>query len=271
MLKENVTLFKRSLFITDLGLTLGSLGVAWYLAPSLSQGRGSEEPSFLSGLVLLTGVMCLWAFLLHRLGAYGRFRGASLFQVVRPILQVVAMGTLLLNAALLLLHYDRISQLSFIFVFSGVDLLSLCGVRVGILWALRTIRRKGYNFRNLLIVGTGSRAREFAHTINTHPEWGYRVRGYLDRDPALLGRQITGHRVVGTLEDLPQFLYRWVIDEVVFVVPRSWLTHIEGSIRICEEQGIMTSIAADLYNPIQIYTHANFLPNSRPDNWLIRS
>ncbi len=248
MLKENVTLFKRSLFVTDLGLTLFSLGVAWHLAPSLGQGHASGGPSLFPSLLLVGGVVGLWGFLLHRMGAYGRFRGATVFQVVRPIVKVVAIGTLVLNVVLLLFHYNRISQLSFLFIFSVFALLSLCGVRMGILVVLQTIRRKGYNYQNLLVVGTGSRARKFAQTLNAHPEWGYRVRGYLDQDPALLGRRITGHPVVGTLEDLPQLLDRCVIDEVVFIVPRSWLSHIEGALRVCEEQGITISIGADLYN-----------------------
>jgi exopolysaccharide biosynthesis polyprenyl glycosylphosphotransferase len=35
---------------------------------------------------------------------------------------------------------------------------------------------------------------------------------------------------------------------VVFIVPRAWLNGIEGAVRLCEEQGVKTSIALDLYD-----------------------
>ena len=46
MLKENLTLFKRSLLVGDGGLTLLSLGGAWHRALSLNRGHVSEGPSF---------------------------------------------------------------------------------------------------------------------------------------------------------------------------------------------------------------------------------
>jgi len=39
-----------------------------------------------------------------------------------------------------------------------------------------------------------------------------------------------------------------VIDRVIFVVPRVWLHRIEEAILACEEVGVSTSIALDLYN-----------------------
>jgi exopolysaccharide biosynthesis polyprenyl glycosylphosphotransferase len=66
----------------------------------------------------------------------------------------------------------------------------------------------------------------------------------------MLGKDIDGIKVIGMLEDIPSLIRQMVIDEVIFVVPRTWLNDLEGSILACEELGIKTTLAADFFNPI---------------------
>ncbi|MEE9181764.1 MAG: sugar transferase [candidate division NC10 bacterium] len=247
MLKEKITFFKKTLFVADLSATLVSFLLAYLVRHSLSDGFRGEVTSFSEYLVLLVLVGVLWSFLLHWVDAYTGFRTARVSQVVLPIVKVVAVGTLLLSFCLFFFEITGISR-SVISLFTLLNLTTLCGMRLGILGILRSMRRRGYNYRNLLVVGTGRRAEEFAELIESHPEWGLRIQGYLDREAVRLGHQVNGHRVVGLVEDLPQILDRQVIDEVVFIIPRSWLNSIEDAVRACEEQGVKTSIALDLYD-----------------------
>ena len=53
---------------------------------------------------------------------------------------------------------------------------------------------------------------------------------------------------IGVLNDIPKILDEKVVDEVMFIVPRSWLSIIEKSLLACEARGIRTNIAADFFN-----------------------
>jgi FlaA1/EpsC-like NDP-sugar epimerase len=52
------------------------------------------------------------------------------------------------------------------------QLASVSAFRISILGFLRLARRRGRNVRNLLIAGSGPRAREVHRTVERHPEWG---------------------------------------------------------------------------------------------------
>ncbi|MGH7371573.1 MAG: sugar transferase, partial [Candidatus Methylomirabilales bacterium] len=247
-LKEKAQVLKRIMFATELSATVLAFVLAYHVRQSVADGSLASLLPFSDYQVLLVPLVVIWSLLLHWMDAYRGFRTVRTIHVIAPVIKVVAVGTILLSFSLFLFKFHRISRLV-IFLFALCDLVVLCGIRLGVLTFLRRIRRRGYNARNLLVVGTGRRAQEFAELIHSHPEWGLRVQGYLDRDRSRLGHPLNGRKVIGTLADMPQILDRHVIDEVVFVVPRSWLNDIEQSIRLCEERGVKASIAVDLYNP----------------------
>ena len=109
------------------------------------------------------------------------------------------------------------------------------------------LRRRGYNFRSLLIVGTGRRAKRFVQMVETHPDWGFHISGLIDDEAAKVGKEFFGNTVIGVIADIPRIIQENVIDEVIFVVPRMWLERIQKSIAACELQGVKTSVAADLF------------------------
>jgi exopolysaccharide biosynthesis polyprenyl glycosylphosphotransferase len=75
-----------------------------------------------------------------------------------------------------------------------------------------------------------------------------RIIGYLDQERDRVGCRMNGHRVVGTLDDLPRIATERVVDEVVFVVPRSWLPHLDRSMATLDELGIKATVALDLFD-----------------------
>jgi exopolysaccharide biosynthesis polyprenyl glycosylphosphotransferase len=110
------------------------------------------------------------------------------------------------------------------------------------------IHLRGYNQINLLIVGTGNRAREFIKAVKNHANWGLRIVGLIDDEHGMYGKEIDGLRVLGRLQDIPFIIHRKVIDRVIFVVPRLWLHRIDEAILACEKEGISTAISLDLYD-----------------------
>jgi exopolysaccharide biosynthesis polyprenyl glycosylphosphotransferase len=111
-----------------------------------------------------------------------------------------------------------------------------------------SIRKRGLNRRRLLIVGTGRRAADFIHKIKGHPEWGFDILGAIDDEPGRGVERVDGVKIIGALKDIPEILHNNAIDEVVFVVPRLRLNHIEKAVHDCEIEGVRVTIAVDLFD-----------------------
>ena len=89
-------------------------------------------------------------------------------------------------------------------------------------YTLRQFRVHGRNLRDILIVGTNSRAIRFARKIEAKPELGYRLIGFVDDDwSGTQGFQKTGFRRVSSLDQFPDFLRKYVVDEVLLCLPMS--------------------------------------------------
>ncbi len=198
-------------------------------------------------MVVLFLAVPLWCVILHLNGMYNSMRTKTLLEVVWIIIRSVFLFSLAFGALVFIFDLDFVSRLFFIIFVAGSSVLILAE-KAAIFSIAHYVRRQGYNFRRLLIVGTGRRAAAFINKITSHPEWGIRISGVVDYEHEQLGRDIEGIKVSGTLDDIPKILHDEPIDEVVFIVPRTKLSHIENSLYICETEGVRTTIAADLFD-----------------------
>jgi len=98
-----------------------------------------------------------------------------------------------------------------------------------------------------LIIGTGRRAKQFINIINEHSSWGFKIIGLIDDDPSPARDIHVWQKVLGTLKDVPDIIHNHVVDEVVFVVPRSWLNKIEDIMYLCEAEGLRIHVAVDYF------------------------
>jgi exopolysaccharide biosynthesis polyprenyl glycosylphosphotransferase len=246
VLKERARAIAYWVWTADLVLTSGAFLLAWWLrsdlAPALLPALFPGELYPLSRyLGLLPLVLAIWTALLVGREAYTSRRTVALHREAWEVVQVVAFGTLLLAACGWLLRLDFVSR-PFLVLFGVFDLLFLLAEKVGLRLLARVVRRRGHNFRTMLVVGTNPRAEEIARTIQLHPHWGLKVLGFLhpngDR-PA----ELAGLPVLGSADDLPRILAEEVVDEVLFVLARRQLDEFEESFLLCSELGIRARVA----------------------------
>lgn len=97
------------------------------------------------------------------------------------------------------------------FTFIGYVLL-----RVGLRWAQTMLRRRGRNVIPALIVGEGDLAELCLKEMTSKPHLGYRVMGLVSSPGG--NRAVTAtsseHSLLGDLNDLPEIVRRWGIEEV---------------------------------------------------------
>ena len=67
----------------------------------------------------------------------------------------------------------------------------------------------------ILVVGSGDNAIEIAREILGRKDAGYRIVGFVDNEPALLGKSLLNPKVIGLSRDLDQIVRRENVDRIV--------------------------------------------------------
>jgi len=246
MLKEKAKLVAFWVYLTEISLVLISFYVAFKLRDLyLSEEYGPLAP-FQRYFSLIFIVLPVWSFLFYYFGLYESQRTKSFRNETWKIAKISFWGTLLLMAGVFSLKADFISRL-FILIFGATSFLFLFLERLILRKTLRYFRKKGYNYRNIVIVGTGRRARDLAEVIYKNKQWGLRLVGFVSDQSETRVESIGKSPVLGTVADLPQMLQDDVIDELIFAISRKRLEDLEEIFLLCEEQGVRTRIAVNFF------------------------
>ncbi|MGE3497852.1 MAG: sugar transferase [Candidatus Binatia bacterium] len=229
---------------TDLALVLGAFIVAASAISGTPQlSRLLEHELSLRDALLLAGYLAYWRVTLVWCGLYGSYRLASPEREVRDLGFATALAVAPLPVMAALFDYPQ-----FGFVFAGFyGALSLAGLAAG-RRALRgvagLVRRAGRNLRDVVIAGDGPAALAAARDLAGRSGLGYRVVELIDA----AGRGATpAVRAQAALTRLETVLDRQPIDEVFLAFPLDGSQPIVTTmVSLCEEQGILVRLIADL-------------------------
>jgi exopolysaccharide biosynthesis polyprenyl glycosylphosphotransferase len=216
------------------------------LAGVLPLGLSESIASMKQHAPVLLLVLPLWQGMLIGTRVFRPSRTAKLFDTAWTVVASVFMATGILGALAFAFRFTFISR-GVLLLFVLLSALFLAVEKCTFVIAFRRVRRRNRNLVFVLVVGTGARAREFITDLESHPEWGMRVVGLVDKEPDRVGGSVGGHEVIGQLTDIPRILVDNVIDLVAFVVPRAWIGDIGESVRHCELQGVDVQVALDLF------------------------
>ena len=248
MLREKKELIHRIAICIDAAVVGGAFLFAFILReyPDIEYLYLHSLPPLADYLPILLLVIPIWLFTLKAFGTYDSMREKRFGQIFWAIFEASITATLVFVTAGFMLKLDFLSR-TFLIIFFATTIASLTLERWITLFLLQRVRRKGYNFRVVLIVGSGPRAERFAQVIDTHPEWGNRILGFLD-DPEALGKTVGKWKVIDICDNLAHFLDENVVDEVVFITPRQWLDRVERYIKVCEKIGVKATLAIDFFD-----------------------
>jgi exopolysaccharide biosynthesis polyprenyl glycosylphosphotransferase len=174
-----------------------------------------------------------WVALLYVHGAYRLRAHWTLAGEARTVVHATIWLAVLGTATLWLSATDRPDSgwVLLLFPLQGVLAVILRGlVRSSFMF----LRRRGYNVRSLLILGTGHEATDFARIVHDHSVLGVQVAGYLGDEPPA---GVPAHRYWGQLSDLPRVLSERVVDEVAICVGEDAWETVEPLAQLAHEQG----------------------------------
>jgi exopolysaccharide biosynthesis polyprenyl glycosylphosphotransferase len=185
-----------------------------------------------------------WPILLDQLGLYDSQRRKAIFEMVVRLVLASALSTALVAITAFLTAAPVARRFPFYLGFSQLVVFGL--IRIPILSLLRAVRRRGRNYRDVLIVGSGPRALRVRDVIQRHPEWGIRIAGFVDEGDFAAASAL-GDQRIHKLSELPALLREIVVDEVILGCPLSMLPSLGPVVGLCGETGIPLTLLSDLF------------------------
>lgn len=239
--------------LVDMALVLLSLGLATVLVVtrhttmSLDQFLASRVK--VENVVIFAGFLLVCFFIFSLCGLYESKRLSSWRSVIADSMKATTLASVCLMLVAALFAKGLVGT-TFLLLFWASSSALVVVVRLGMRRVLGMIRLHGRNLRHILILGTNTRAIEFARRIESKPELGYRVVGFVDDQ--WQGNQEfrgAGYGVCCNFATLADFLRRNVVDEVASFLPlRSFYEHASQVAALCETHGIIMRLDSDLFN-----------------------
>ena len=198
---------------------------------------------------LFLGFLYLWRMLFSANRLYQSMRLSARSLEIKSVIKATSVGALALFLASIVFNISMMTPL-FMAVFwvtgTAMTILSRLTIRKVLAW----VRVRGRNLRYVLIVGTNERAVQFARDIESKPELGFRLLGFVEN--LWRGNREfleNGYEVVSDFDGFTSFIRENVVDEAVICLPiKSFYDRIKTMAAQCAEQGIIVRYLSDMFN-----------------------
>ncbi|MBI4576413.1 MAG: undecaprenyl-phosphate glucose phosphotransferase [Planctomycetes bacterium] len=207
-----------AVWLVDLAVTGAAFLLAYWVRFHFPAPKGVPPVEAYLGALPLVLVMATFCYRGGQL--YAARRMGSMLNEAFRILKASTLCVVCTVAALFFYRVQSYSQAAML-IFAALNPLLLIVARWTIRSTLRVLRRRGYNLRYALVVGTGRVAQRVALSIQNHPWTGIAIRGLIDERGNRRGRVLQGIPVVGGLDELDAILRGFPADLVFVAIPRA--------------------------------------------------
>lgn len=246
MIKENQKHFNRLQVLIDAFVLLFSYVAAWVIKfQIISSDDGALSLRTYMIALPITVLVYLGLYYLFSLYTPKRVQGRRL--ELWNIVKANTVGIALFLGVLYLIKMMHFSR-EMLFIFYVINICLEAIARNLIRYFLRSMRRKGYNLKHIVLVGYSRAAEEYIDRILENPQWGYKIRGILD-DHIEAGTEYKGIKVLGKIDNLMIILPENRLDEIAITLGLSEYARLEEIVNLCEKSGVHTKFIPD-YNQI---------------------
>jgi Undecaprenyl-phosphate glucose phosphotransferase len=246
MLYRYSEVFRTLMGVADTALVASAWLAAYWMrfhmgipAPLGHQGPGAYFEA-------LAVILPLWFVLFRSYGIYEPQRTESLIHEAGQVIHATAVGIVVLIAIGFFTRSYFYSR-GVVAVFSVLAPALLIGFRVSLRLGLRSLRRRGFNLRYVMVVGGGILADEIIERIQAHPEAGLRVRGVL-AEGMLRTQSVRGVSVLGGYGALKAALHQEGerVDQVIIALPGDQSDVLEKVLADLDDEMVNVHLAPDL-------------------------
>jgi exopolysaccharide biosynthesis polyprenyl glycosylphosphotransferase len=240
----------RSLYLDRLFVALDASLVALSYACAVQMYRfygTSNEISELAHIGLLPVIIAIFIIARLTMSASQSNLGRSFMHQALRIIGELTVTLIGLMVLIFLLRLEFVSRLTIVsFGFLASISVVLCRF-ILTKWYLSSNRVGAENSLNVLIIGSGRRARFLADRLRHIPAIKPNIVGFLDPLGQSAGRREEDN-VLGHVDTISEVLRDNVIDEVIVAVPRAMLDDVSIIFSACEEEGVHLKFMADIHD-----------------------
>jgi exopolysaccharide biosynthesis polyprenyl glycosylphosphotransferase len=184
-------------------------------------------------------VLALWYHGLYRLRVRWQLRTEA-----KDIARSTILYAAITLAGLFVVHRDNVSRLFLLAIFIVQPLVTFAERSI-LRVAFSEMRKRGYNARYMLVVGTGRLAEDFANLVEARGYLGIRVIGHVSV-PLEAEPQVT-RPILGTIENIERIFHANIVDEVAACLPRELAGYLEPVASLAADEGKTVRIPVDLH------------------------
>lgn len=192
-----------------------------------------------SGIVFAISVAA-WLFLAYYYKAYKIIRIEPIELILYKVFKMCFILFIIIFTFLVILNYDDVSRLQlgyFVLVFFAEVFI----FRIWFINLLKKLRKAGYNYRNVVIIGANPNGRSVAAILSKDVSYGYRVLGYFS-DSHSASSDI---QVLGSVKDAVPFVMQQPVHEVYLTITNISTNYAQELIRYCEDNLIRVKLIPD--------------------------
>ncbi|MFX0200985.1 MAG: undecaprenyl-phosphate glucose phosphotransferase [Candidatus Hodarchaeota archaeon] len=219
MLKRHSEFFLSLLFVFELILVSLTWILSYYFRFHLKLFIPPPNPVSLSTyLWYLLPLLLFWAISSKIFRLYQPRRISRGAHEIADIVKAVTATLIIIVCFIYATRRFEFSRLAYLYFWIGaISALSI--ERTVIRKVLRNFRKRGYNLRFALIVGSGNLVEKLLHSLSNHPELGVAVNGILTVRKGKVNGSIKGIPIIGSIDDLEDIIDRTRWDIVFVALP----------------------------------------------------
>jgi len=188
----------------------------------------------------------IWVFILDYHQAYSYQRFTSIRKEISIIAKTSFLGCLLFVFMHFLARYSYVPRAYVIFLW-GTNFTLLALDKIILFHIAKIIRSLGKNKKNILVVGTMTRAKDFIEIVQKNLGWGLNIIGILSTERERVGDLISGISVIGSNEDIELILHENQIDEVMICISTERFDQVKNVLIVCEREGLQVRLNTDFF------------------------
>ena len=250
MIKNNQKVFNRMHVAMDIVIMIISYALAYFIkfymlnADTIGVGALPPRDYFLVLFFIVPGYL----FLYFVCNVYGPKRTIKqkneLFCIVKANTFGMGFYIIILYLFVREIHYSR----TMMALFYVLNIFFTAASRLVLRKALRSLRKRGFNLKHVLVVGYSRAAEAYIDRLQWNPQWGYSLVGILD-DHLPKGTPYKGVKVIGKIDDLVDILPENNLDEIAIALSLKDYDRLEEIVDVCEKSGVHTKFVPD-YNSL---------------------
>lgn len=184
----------------------------------------------------------IWIFLLFYKDYYRTIRIERVETILMRTIQMVLIHISIISVFVVALNFTEISRLRQLY-FYCIFFVFLIISRVFFMKLLKYVRAKGYNYKNVIIVGVNPSGKRIERILSKDLTYGYRIMGFFDDTANSSSHPST--TILGQLDAVQDYLANEKVDEMYIALHIDNITAIKHLTELCERNMVRLKFIPD--------------------------